>query len=186
MQEKENLLYILKQAKKAVADNDVVLLKELSNHTVHSASIYGDLDNIAVAVIVYSLGKLIERRKYTSYKQWGKFFKRYMRHIDLAISALEKNNQKKFQHNIYHIIQEINHLSGKFGSYIKDVFEKAKINKASRIYEHGVSMEKTAQLLGVSIWDLAEYAGQTGISDVNLSITKDIRDRIKIAQEAFS
>ena len=46
-------------------------------------------------------------------------------------------------------------------------------------------MEKTAKLLGISIWELAEYAGQTGISDVNLSITMPIKKRIKLAMEMF-
>ena len=71
-------------------------------------------------------------------------------------------------------------------NYIKDVFRKAEINKASRIYEHGISMQKTAELLGISIFELAEYAGSTGIGDVNLSITKDIGERIKIAKEILA
>ena len=57
------------------------------------------------------------------------------------------------------------------------------IKKASRIYEHGISMQKTAKLLGISIWELAEYSGQTGISNVNLSITLDVKERIKNAME---
>ena len=37
---------------------------------------------------------------------------------------------------------------------------KASINKASRIYEHGISLGKTAQLLGITQWELTEYTGQ--------------------------
>ena len=59
------------------------------------------------------------------------------------------------------------------------------INKASRIYEHGISMQRTAELLGISEWELSEYAGRTGISDVNLSITMDIKTRIEKAMELF-
>ena len=44
-------------------------------------------------------------------------------------------------------------------------------------------MQKTAKLLGISIWELAEYSGQTGISNVNLSITLDVKERIKNAME---
>lgn len=46
-------------------------------------------------------------------------------------------------------------------------------------------MEQTAKLLGITIWELAEYAGQTGISDVNLSVTLPIKQRIKQAEEIF-
>ena len=46
-------------------------------------------------------------------------------------------------------------------------------------------MEKTAKLLGISMWELANYAGQTGISDVRESKTLDVNSRIKLAKEFF-
>ena len=68
-------------------------------------------------------------------------------------------------------------------NYIQDVLKKAAINKGSRIYEHGVSMGQTAKLLGITPWELAEYSGQTGSADVNLSITLDVKKRIKNAMD---
>jgi hypothetical protein len=76
-------------------------------------------------------------------------------------------------------------LSGNLKKYIQDVFRKASINEASKIYEHGISMEKTAKLLGITMFELAGYAGQTGISDVPESKTLDVRSRIKLAMEMF-
>ena len=46
-------------------------------------------------------------------------------------------------------------------------------------------MEKTSKLLGITLWELAEYAGQTGIADVNLGVTMPIKQRIKLAEEIF-
>ena len=69
---------------------------------------------------------------------------------------------------------------------IQDVFRKASVNKASRIYEHGISMGKTAKLLGITMWELADYAGKTGISDVSESKTLDVKSRIKLAMEMFT
>ena len=46
-------------------------------------------------------------------------------------------------------------------------------------------MEQTARLLGISIWELAEYSGQKGISDVNLTITMSPKQRIKIVEDIF-
>ena len=83
------------------------------------------------------------------------------------------------------IRKAIGNLSGRFKKYIQDVFKKAEINKASRIYEHGISMEATAKLLGISMWELAEYTGNTGIGDVDLGITMPEKQRIKIAMEMF-
>ena len=185
MQEKENLLRILKETRKAVQKEDVLLLRELSNQTVHSASIYRDTDNIAVAVLVYSLSKILERKNYRDYRNWPKFFKNFMICIDRAINALEKNQVDYFHDQMKCIRKNINDLSGNLKSQIQDVFKKAEISKASRIYEHGLSMEQTAKLLGITIWELAEYAGQTGIGDVNLGVTMDVKRRIKYAEEIF-
>jgi len=185
IKERENLLWILRETKNAVKKKDIVKIKELSNHTLHTASIHQDSESIAVAIITYALSKIIERRKYTYYKEWPSFYKNYLNNIEKAIQNLQKNDAEKFKEDLEKIRQEIGKLSGHFKKYIQDVFRKAKINKASRIYEHGISMEKTAKLLGITMWELAEYAGQTGISDVNLTVTMPVKNRIKQAEDIF-
>ena len=64
MQEKENILRIFKETKEAIEQEDNIKLKELSDQTIHTASMSQDPDNIAVAVIIYSLSKIIEREEY--------------------------------------------------------------------------------------------------------------------------
>ena len=47
-------------------------------------------------------------------------------------------------------------------------------------------MEKTATLLGITLFELASYAGQKPeISDAPLSKTLDVKSRIKIAMDMF-
>ncbi|MBM3234388.1 hypothetical protein FJZ19_04835 [Candidatus Pacearchaeota archaeon] len=185
MQEKENILRILRETKEAVKKRDSISLKILSNQTLHSASIYRDTDNIAVAVLVYALSKLIERKSYQKYKNWQRFFKNFMICIDRAIFSLENGQEEYFQSQLKCIRREISNLSGDLKKNIQDVFRKAEINKAGRIYEHGLSMQQTARLLGITIWELAEYAGQSGISDINLNLTLPVKTRIKNAMEMF-
>lgn len=183
--ERKNLIWILKNTLTAVKKEDVVRLKELSNHTVHSASVQQDPDSVAVAVIVYALSKIIERKKYTDYKEWPKLYKSYIANIKKAIADLEQDNSKKFREDIKNIQESINQLSGRFKKYIQDVFRKAEINKASKIYEHGISMEKTAHLLGITMFELASYAGQKQEMGVPLGQTLDVKSRIKIAEDMF-
>jgi len=185
MQEKENILYILKKTKEAIKRNDVVLMKELSNMTIHSASIYNDADNIAIAVIIYGISKIIERKRYRNYKEWPSFFSLLVNGLNNAITSLEKNDINKFRESLKSIRSNIKNISGHLHNYIEAVFRKAQINKASRIYEHGISMQQTANLLGISVFELAEYVGKTGIADVDLSITLNIEERIKFAEEIF-
>jgi hypothetical protein len=185
MEEKEHVLNVLKRVRTALKTSDYVEIKNLSDNVIHGCSIDQDLDCIAVAVVIYSLSKLIERESYKTEKQWPKFFKEYLKNIDDAIAALEKNDIESFRDEIIQIRGLIENLSGNLKKHIQEVFRKAEINKASRIYEHGISMEKTAKILGISVWELAEYAGTTGIGDVNLGITMPIKERIKQAEEVF-
>ena len=186
MEERGHTLQVLEKTKQAIKDKDSIKLKELSNQTIHSASIQQDADSIMIAVIIYSLSKILERTNYQKYPKWKSFFTHLTTHIDKAITALQENKDEKFRDELQGIRKDISKLTGNFKTHVQNVFKKASINKASRIYEHGISMEKTSKLLGISIWELAEYAGQTGISDVNLNITLPIKQRVKLAMEFFS
>lgn len=186
MIEHENILRILNETQKAIQNNDPFKLKKLSNQTIHTASTKQDQDNISVAVTVYSLGKIFERSDYKTLKGWNDFYRILTKSLDQSIKSLEKKDMGGFRKHFELIGKAINKISGKLRKYIQDVFEKAKINKASRIHEHGVSLGKTAKLLGVSIYDLASYTGNTGISDNSLNETTTVQSRIKLAQEILS
>jgi len=185
MQEKENVMRILTETKQALEKGDALKIKNLSNQTINTASFTQDPDNIAVAVIVYSIGKILERENYKQLNGWDVFYKIVEVSLTNSIKDLEKNNEKKFRSDLESIRGAIGKLSGKLKEYIEFVFRKAQINKASRLYEHGISMEQTAKLLGISMYELAEYVGKTGISDVAESRTLDVKGRIKIAEEIF-
>ena len=185
MHEKENVLRILQEGKAAIRNNDSIKLKELSNQTIHTASIAQDADNIAVAVAVYSLSKIIERKEYQSFVGWKDFYKTINLAIDNSINAIKKNDDKKLKDSLMLIQKSVSKLSGRLKEYIQDVFRKAEINKASKIYEHGISMEKTASLLGITMFELANYVGQRLDANISLSKTIDIKTRIKTTEDMF-
>jgi len=185
MQEVDHVIRVLEEAKIALKKDDSVKIRELSNKTLHSASIYQDPDNISIAVILYALSKIIERENYKQYAGWNKFEKAYLLALDKAINDLKKENIPHYRKHIGEIRKAIRALSGNLKTYIDEVFRKAEINKASRLHEHGLSAAKTAKILGITLWELNKYVGQTGIADVNLAYTRDLDIRIKAAQEMF-
>jgi len=186
MQEKENVLRILQETKEALKNNDADKIKELSNQTIHTASIAQDPDNIATAVIIYSLSKIVERESYREYAGWKGFYKNVVVAIDNSIEAIKKNDSKKLTDNLASIRRTVAKLSGELKLYIQDVFRKAEINKASKIYEHGISMEQTANLLGITLFELASYSGQKpDIANAPLTKTIDVKTRIKTAMDMF-
>ncbi len=185
MQERDNVLKIFQETKEAVLKGDAAKIKNLSNQTTNTASLTQDPDNIAVAVIIYSLSKMIEREDYKQLPGWSKFYNIYIGSIDKIIEALKRKDDEAFRENIKIIREAIGNLSGKLKIHIQDVFRSASINKASRIYDHGISMETTAKLLGISLFELASYAGEKQASDIPESKTINVQSRIKLAMEMF-
>lgn len=185
MQEVDNAIRILQEARDALETKDSCRLKNLSDQTIHSAAIYQDSDNIVVAVIVYSLAKIIERESYKRMDGWDFFYKALIKNLDSAILFLQKKDFDKFMDAMGKIRNSLNQIEGDLSVYIKDIFYKAEINKAFKLYEHGLSAEKTASLLGVSLWDLAGYIGQSTVSESHLNEAIPVKDRIKLAEGFF-
>ena len=176
MEEVENILRILEETKVALKNKDVLKLKQLSDQTNNTASRTQDADNIAVAVIVYSLGKILERG-------YAENLVVVIKKIDDVIRNLKKN-KNLLNGSLKQLRAEVEKVSPRMKKYIQEVFRKASINKASKIYGHGISMQNTAKLLGISVWELANYAGQTGVSDY-ASKTLGVKERIKLVEEMF-
>ncbi|MBR9702163.1 hypothetical protein GOV13_04550 [Candidatus Pacearchaeota archaeon] len=185
MKETDNILRILREAKQFVEEDKANELKSLSNQTVHAATISQDPDNIVVAVLVYSIGKVMERDHYRDMEGWDEFYKSVIKNLELAAGALEKENIKNARIYLGRIRNSLNKIEGDLGRYIKDVFRKAEINKAFKLYEHGLSSEATAELLGVSLWDMASYIGQSHIGDSKIAISMPVGERVKIAEGMF-
>ncbi len=186
MQEVNNIIRILEEAQEAFKQSDASKIKELSNQTINTASLTQDPDNIAVAVVVYAIGKILEREHYKQLPNWKSFQNNVELQLQISIKNLENKNEQQFRKHFTKLRKTLEGLSGKVKDYIQDVFTKAKINKASRIYEHGVSMEQTAKLLGISMYELAEYSGgDKRISDIPETKTLSTKDRIKLALEMF-
>jgi len=116
---------------------------------------------------------------------WAEFYEVVMTNLDLAIKSLEKNDIKNARIYLGQIRNSLNKVSDDLSRYIKDVFAKAEINKAFKLYEHGLSSEATAALLGISLWDMASYIGQSNIGDAKFSISLPVKDRVKIAEDIF-
>ena len=186
MKEVVNVLRILREALRFVKDDNAAELKSLSNQTIHSATVFQDGDNIVVAVLVYSLGKVLERKHYRDMAGWSEFYGAVVKNLGLAVGALEKNDVKGARVYLGRIRNSLNKIEGDLGRYIKDVFKKAEINKAFKLYEHGLSSEKTAKLLGVSLWDMASYIGQSNIGDAKIAVSMPVKERVAIAEGMFA
>jgi hypothetical protein len=178
-----HIIQVLEDAKKALIAEDPLQLKELSNQVVHSLSIYQSEGLIAISVILYALSKLIERKEHLTLKDWGIFVQRTNASFEKAAQALKEGSQKEFEDNLISIRNSIEKITIK--PFVQEVLKKAEINKASRLYEHGISMAQAASLLGISQWELMNYIGKTTIVDM-FKEPVNINSRIKFVRTLFS
>ena len=183
---RQNILRILSQSINAIKTNDIKILKDLSNETVHDSTIHQDEYSIIIAVIVYTLGKIYEREvHYSQFKGWKNFYHESIKRLEELNNDLKLGNFYEFDSTIRAYINIIYKLDKKLIKYIQDVLIKAKITKASRLYEHGLSLGRTAKLLGITKYELMEYVGKTYIADMKENQTISAEQRLKFTRGMF-
>ncbi len=181
-----NITRIIGEAIKAVKNDDVKSLKNLSNETIHDASTVQDQHSIAVAVLIYTLSKIYEREShYEKFKGWRIFCLECQKVLETAKQKLESNDVEGFDLAIKKYMKHLKNVEKKLRNYIQDVLRKAKINKASRLYEHGVSLGRTADMLDITRFELMDYVGKTYIADVKESVTLNAEKRLEMARKLF-
>lgn len=181
--ERDHLISVLKQTQRAITSEDSYILNELSDQTIHSASITQHTDYITIAVILYSLNKIMSKKDHWRIKSWPNFVRKFNDELSKTISSIREKDQEEIARHLEHAKDMIENLSPNIRPDIESVIKKAEINKAGKIYEHGISMQQTAHLLDLSQWELLDYIGQRSIVENPLNQTIDVRRRIKQAQD---
>lgn len=131
-------------------------LGELSNHTIHNASIFQDEDSISVAIAVYAMSKIFQKCS-----EKNILCPNLAPLIESAKNALEQDNIDGYRAAMKSIFATIEGTDKRITNYIQEVLEKAKLKKGSKLAEHGISVAKTAEIMGISQWELMSYIGNT-------------------------
>ena len=185
-QVKHNLIRILGKTIEAIRNEDIKQLKDLSNETIHDATVYQDEYSITLAVLIYTLGKMYERDyQYGKFKGWKIFCFDCFRGLEAAKEKLEAGDINGFDAILKNYVSIMDKVHHKLRNYIQDVLRKARISKASRLVEHGLSIGRTAELLGVTRFELMDYVGKTYIADVQENVTIDVAERLRFARGLF-
>lgn len=186
MEEAEHLINVMDNSKKYLSIKDSERLRELSNQFIHHLSSHQEEGCITLAVIVYALSKIIERKDYEKVKGWDKFVKKFNASMDLAIKAAREDKTEEYDKYLEMSRKALTSISVNLKPYIQEILRKASINKASKVYEHGISMGRTSKILGITQWELSEYTGQKTVPDNPFNESLSIKKRAQIALDFFS
>ncbi len=171
----EKLVEILKTEE----EGDVLEIKQLSNHVIHNASVFQDEDSISIAILIYSLSKIIERKE--KELDYGKIISI----LNSAIINLKNNNDEVFRKSVKNMFDFIRAMDAKLKLYIHEVINQAQIKKGCKLCEHGISAARASEVLGISRWELMHYLGQTTLID-QFSEPVNISSRLKFTRGLFS
>lgn len=177
---KEDIISVLKKAIPALKKEDASELSSISNQTVHDSSVFQDDHAITIAVLIYTISKICQ---YCKEKEID--IPNILPILQDALENLKKDNIKLYENNIKDIFKLIKKSDKKTNIYIEEAINRAKIKKASGIHAHGISIPQTAELLGISQWDLRNYIGITKVPDKNLGGIKEHK-RLETARRLFS
>jgi len=182
----ENAVLVLIKTKTALIEKNAVMLRELSDRTIRSTCFFQNEGSVITAVIVYTLARLIERQKYTEIKEWDLFVKKFCNIVDLTIDALQKDNLEAYSTEMGRTIKLLKSIAPNLKKYIEESIQKASVNKASEIYDKGISLSRTAELLGISQWEITEYIGTKETADLKQNESIPVKKRAEMALKFLS
>lgn len=174
---KRDIVAIIDDAVKLINSGNLYELKELSNHTIHNASIFQDEFSVTIAVVVYSLSKIIS----THLKSKGRF----VGLLEKAKRAMETEDISGYRAATGSIMELISKLDTRFGRFVDDVISQAQIRKGSKIYDHGISLGQAASILNISQWELMQYLGASRGTESPYD-RPDVIEKLKFTRRIFA
>jgi predicted transcriptional regulator len=174
---RQDILRVLADTIDSLRKGDYERLIPLSNRTIHNATIYQDDLSIATATLIYALGKILMR----SVEQG-------QQPIDVTPSLIKldgllaQSKDEEFRKAMQELLADIAKQDEKMHMYVEEVLQKARLKKGSKLHEHGMTVAKAAQMLGLSQWELMSYVGKTEMPD---DMREDAVRRYAAAKEMF-
>ena len=114
-------------------------------------------------------------------------FQNFLVFIQRAMNLLQQNKIDKYRDTIKKIFEIISGIDSKLKMYVGEVINQAQIKKGSKIYEHGLSAQIAASILGISQWELMNYIGKTSVFESESTTrVSQVKNRIKFTRGLFS
>jgi len=181
---RNNLIYVITKTLESIKNKEFLKLEIISNYTIHTSTTFQQEDSIEISIIIYSLFKLYNRYLLSQKTKFFNLINDILPLLKENLKHLEKNNIYKYRYNTHRIIEILKKYDKNISNYIQDILLKAKIKKGSKLYEHGLSLGKISDFLGITEWELQNYIGK--IKTNNEKVKKEeIKSRLNYAREIF-
>ncbi len=173
---------LVKDLRKAVtileakSEHSAQELKKLSDHTIEDVALYKNLDAVSLAVFIYSLHKTVHCLDDANHALLLKEMKK-------AANKLDERNLGAYNQGLKRAFAIVKKCNAEIKTHVQDVFHAAKINKGTTLLEHGLSIARAAQVMGISRWELTEYVGKRRVlqeAHEKFSVTKRMQHALSL------
>ena len=171
---REDIEKTLFEAKTCLFTKNHEELKRVSDTVIHNSSVFQDEESIEVAITLYSLAKVLEKKT-----ELTEQFYHLFTHIEQLFKRKQYHAYKKA---MAHLLCKIKEVDQNTQQYAKHVINHAKVNKGSRLFHHGISLGQSACAMGISQWELYDYVGKTHSSTGDTKSVRAERKRMAYAQ----
>lgn len=154
---KKEILFDLEHAMEILQSKDpqdIPKLRKLSEHAIEDVALHKNLDLISVTVLLYSIYKISHGLSKEDYKD-------LLKELQFAKDNLTRNNLGRYNTNIKTLFNIVRRCNAKVKEHFQDVMHAARIKKGTALLQKGLSIGQAAGLMGLSNWDLQQYAGKT-------------------------
>ncbi len=182
---RNDVLNTIQEAIAALKNKRYTELHAISDHVLHVIAVYQDADIVNLAVSIYALSKILETEKYRNQPKIKIFLKNILQLLQTASGQLKKENYSDFSETLSKILDSIEGFSASIKFYIENILHFARIKKGTKLYEHGLSLGKAAELAGVTKWELMPAIGETAIHEQVITLQKLNARRLDFIGKVF-
>jgi len=182
---KRDVLDALQETIFAIEKKQYSDLHMISDHVLHSIVVYQDPELVDLSVAIYSLDKILEKEKYANHPKVKAFVKNILGMFKDAKNSVQKNDHDEYADLLKQVLKCIQDFSKSIKFYIDDLLHFAKIKKGTKLYEHGLSLGRASELVGVAKWDLMPAIGETAIHEQQMASKEINRRRAAFVEKIF-
>jgi len=173
-------LNVLSKAIRSIKTNHLLDLETISNQLIHSSTLTEDPITPIISKLIYSIFKL---ERHSVIKSVPLPLNEIANKLISLHDELGVGKIKVFLEEAKIVSKYLENLGKDIHLY--NVFERAGVKKGGKLYDHGLSVARSAERMNVSQWELYPYLGKTKLNDYPEDVDKRVKYRLNYARSLF-
>jgi hypothetical protein len=137
----------------AIRSKDALALRKVSSDAISEAAVDQHRELILLGLVDYGLSKMLSKTHYQEVN--SKFYEEILEHFRSCL----RGDKENLLFHLEAIEDMVIKLDETHGHYTENLIEQAKVKKASNLYYKGISLRRSAELMGIDEARLMDYVG---------------------------